>query len=242
MRIALFFSLIVIFVFACDSGEKIFEKGKYIPGYTFNKIPNSIQTNGYIYGINKNTKDLLYLTTITMPSVEGDVSLPSGTRLTKTDFSTLLNWLGNRSPSISASGNVTLTSEITMNLEFDNAKMVETPVLDATKSIREAVEKIRTELKKIVNVDEYEFYLIVSTIKAKKLEYTFEKKVADDVNFKVNVEKIADVNPEFKLDKNRLTKLQFEDTAYRNVLYKALPLLVNNSLTGDYEIKLQTGN
>src|SRR6476659_9817884 len=120
MRIALFLSIFVVLIYGCNSSDKIFEKGKYIPGYTFIRIPNSIQTNGYIYGVNKTTKDLLYLTTIVMPFVEGDVSLPSDTRLTKTDFSTLLNWLGNQSPSISAGGNVKLSSEITMNLQFDN--------------------------------------------------------------------------------------------------------------------------
>lgn len=236
------FLTLLTMLFSCQSSDDVFKKNAYIPNYTFINIPNTIQTNGYIYGINKKTHDQLYLTTIKMPFEEGEVVLPANSSLTKTSFSTLLQWLGSTTPAFDASGKVQLGSTVNMSLEFKDARLVQTPILDASKAIDTAVDKIRSQLNNIIQVDDYDFYLIVSTIKARKLGYVFEKGISDDINFEANIKKIAKVSPSLKLEKDKQTRLEFDSAGYKNVLYSTLPLMVNHSLTGEYEISIKKAN
>lgn len=229
------FSLLI----SCQSSDDVFKKNNIIANYTFVDIPNAIQNNGYIYGLNKKTHDPQYLTTIVMPSVESGVTLPANSSLTKTNFSTLLQWLGNTTPTFDAKGKVQLGSTVTMSLEFKDAKLVKTPILDASKAIEDAIDKIRSQLNNIIQVDEYDFFLIVSTIKAKKLDYVFEKNISDDINFEANIDNIAKVSPALKLDKDKQTRLEFDSPDYRIVLYSVLPLMVNHSLTGEYDVSIK---
>lgn len=227
----------LILALSCTS-SKSFLTGKYIEGYEFNSLPNKNLTNGYIYCKKKRSDLVYYLLTIPLPAKEGPVSLHSGEKLVKTNFGTFLEWMGNISPRWNASGNLSYKSEVKMRVEFQEAKLIETPLVLASDSIKAASKRIEEKMEGITEIDDYDFFIVVSTIMAKKMDYFFEKNVGEDINFKINIDSIVTVNPDFSISKDQLTKLQFDDSTYRNVLYKPLKLSVNRSLSGDYNIKL----
>lgn len=212
--------------------------GKYIQGYKFNPLPSSSVTNGYVYAKKKGSDEVLYLTSIDLPGKEGLVAIPSDEKLIKAKFSTLIQWLGAKIPNLSADGNFNINREITMHIEFRDAKLVEVPISDAADKIKLANSKIAVSIKGLLDPEDYNYYIIVATISAKKMDYYFDKKTYDSINLKAGIDSLIKVTPEVGVTKGNLTKLQFDDSTYRNVLYKPLQLGVGRSLSGEYEIRI----
>jgi hypothetical protein len=215
--------------------------GKIVDGFTFNSLASASEKNGYIYAVNQKTKQNLYLTTIGLVETNEPVTLPDDSNTTTTSVGSLLNWLGNKKNNDSLA-NLKLSTKIKIKLDFKDAIICKTPLFDASKTIKATTSQIGTQLDKLINVNDYDFYIIIETIKAKELNYHFEKSVADDEKFKIDIKKVAKLNPEIKVEDEKNMKLHFTDTAYRVVLYKSLLLSVNNNLAGGYDIKIAQKN
>jgi len=228
-------------IFVLDKNvDSLFKKGAVVSGFIFNELASAAETNGYIYAVNRsNPSEVIDVVTIKVPQKSFPVDLPQDSSFTVSSVGGFFTWLEKGKPGASDTiGNVKLSSKLKVKLNFQDASKVKTSLLEASGSIEEAITQIREKLNKILNVSDYDFYLITETIKAKKLEYTFDKSTSDDESFKASLKKLATVNPKLSLSDQRNTTLGFLDTAYRVVLYRALPLSVNHSLTGEYNVEI----
>jgi hypothetical protein len=215
--------------------QDFLKNDKFIKGYVFNSLPSDAEENGYIYAVEKTTNDNLYVTTIDVPKSTHPITLPDDSNLTTATYGTLLNWLAKKKSADSV-GNVNLSTKVNVKLKFDGGVLTQTGILDAAKNIRNANKQINDSLKTVVDVDNYNFYIVVETVKAKQLDYEFDKSLAANEKFKLDVNKLASSVSTVKLNDGKNMKLQFQDTAYRVVLYKSLKLNLEKKLTGHYEI------
>lgn len=229
------------YVITPHDAQSFLENDKFIKGYVFNALPSSAEDNGCIYGLENTTNTPLYVTTINVPKVSHDVTLPEDSNLTTTTYGTLLNWLANKKGA-DLVGSANLSTEVNVKLKFDDAILTQTDLFDAVKYISIANHQINDSLRSVVDVDSYIFYIVVETIKAKKLDYEFDKSVTANEKFKVDVKKIATSESTLKLKDDKNIKLQFQDTAYRVILYKSIKLKLEKRLTGRYEITLDQDN
>lgn len=247
----LYYGIIAVFVliglgigikiFVLNKNEdSIFKKGAVVSGFIFNELASAAETNGYIYAVNRaHPSEVIDVVTIKVPQKAYPVNLPQDSSFTVSSVGGFFSWLNSgKTSSTDTIGMVKLSSKIKVKLHFQDASKVKTSLLEASNGIEEAITQIREKLNKILNVSDYDFYLITETIEAKKLEYTFDKFTSDDESFKANLKKLTTVNPKISLNYEQNMTLGFRDTAYRVVLYRALPLSINHSLTGEYNVEI----
>jgi hypothetical protein len=102
------------------SPADVFQGNEFVAGYDFNTLPTAIESNGYIYAVNKRTQEKWWVTTISLPDTSQPVALPEDSSLITASVGSVFSWLSKGA-----------TKDSTASLEMSNTVKVKLTLRDA---------------------------------------------------------------------------------------------------------------
>lgn len=208
--------------------------------FNMSAAPNELDKVGFIFAVDNNKKQIP-ISYLNITPMEGIAKLKDYSESRKITWGIFANFLGVKTLDLTANAGVKDTSQFVTSIAFDNTTLVRAPLLD----IDAALSAKKKDIKEYINREHLEnlkFYLIIETVKAKKVIYKFDKDVVGNQSLDANFKKIVELNQEIKWDKSKNFQLEFDFASPLNVFYKTYTLDIESGLTGSFDIKVNKKN
>ncbi len=239
MRVLAIFMLCALALLNSCGGAKPDKTTVKIPGFSFNVLPNKLDRNGFIFAVHKKTGQHYPITMVKVP-VETDLAYLKNNRVTaKSDINFLINALKFTKDSMKFTADPTFKKDVEVAVTFRDAVLDRTMILQANDEIDKAMTDIKRKLTTMPQSD-YNYYMIVESIRAKKMDYHFERSASKTLKATINIKQILDANPKITIAKSDSSVLAFDGDQYINVFYKVLPLVQADVKAGEQTFRLRS--
>lgn len=224
----------IIFISCRSISDTDFKNSQLIlaDDYIMSSAPNEIDSVGFIFAVDKSFHQIpiAYLSTTTNSS---PIELRNVGYTRKIGWNVLGNFIG--VPNLTANTSFNDSSMVTTGIKFKGAEINRALLLDIREKLAEKSKQISDLVQNDPNLLKYKFYLIIETIKVKGLEYSFNKNVIGDAELSANFLKISSENSKLKWDKSQNFQLSFDLGKPLITFYKAYPLSIFTSMSGEKE-------
>ena len=237
----MFISFIIV-INGCSSLKKDREKTDrelsevVLNDFNMSVAPNTLDRVGFIFAIDQNKKQIP-ITYLDIKATEGEAKLRSASENRKMSWGVLGNFLGLSTLGLLANTGIDNNAKVETAISFDGTVISRAMLLD----IDQILSQKKQEIKNFVINNHYEnfkFYLIIETIKAKKVNYKFSSNVAGNQSLDANFKNIAKLNQNIKWDNSHSFQLEYDLSSPLNLFYKTYDLNIQSSLVGGIDIIL----
>ena len=238
MRVLAIFMLCALALLNSCGGAKPDKTTVKIPGFSFNVLPNKLDRNGFIFAVHKKTGQHYPITMVKVP-VETDLAYLKNNRVTaKSDINFLINALKFTKDSMKFTADPTFKKDVEVAVTFRDAVLDRTMILQANDENNKAMTDIKDITEELIKFRNY--YMIVESIRAKKMDYHFERSASKTLKATINIKQILDANPKITIAKSDSSVLAFDGDQYINVFYKVLPLVQADVKAGEQTFRLRS--
>ncbi|MBK7854563.1 MAG: hypothetical protein IPJ79_06305 [Bacteroidetes bacterium] len=222
---------------SCDPAKKALNNSpEILPGFTLLPAPNSLDKPGTIFAIDK-TGIKQPIGTLSLTSKSGIMVPGQATGKKSSSVAAVLNFLTPNNTNITANAASDVKRELTYKISLENCSNERIELL----SISEELNKTKDLIKKFSQSNDlknYKFYLITESVKASKLNYSFDTEKNGSIELKADFNKIINANPQVKWDNENSFLLSYDLQEPLYVYAKYWMLNIEAQGTGDTKFSM----
>jgi len=219
-------ALLIIFLFAafsCSTKRLQHDPLPTLEGFTFNQLPDQLTRNGFVFAVNKKTKQHFPVARLELATESGPAFLGNRVEVMKTSFGTLVSGLPSVSDSVKAGFAADFNKGLTAKVRFGDAVLDRSYLIDANNAL-EGVSRQIADRARLFQPQEYKFYVVIESVRAKSIQYTFDKSSRKMLSAVLFFNKLIRANPNYTSDRSAQYDLSFSSNDYVSVFYKVFPL------------------
>jgi hypothetical protein len=234
-----FFLITVGFILlaSCGGSTTLTMKPVTLKDFTFDGTPNDRDNVGYIFAVDKSNIPIP-VTTLDLSPTVGHIVIPSSNSQKNVTYGGILSFMG--------LSNLDLTADLTINnnTKLDMIFALDNPTYSTSDLVRldTQLEKSKPIIIKALtdnHLENAKIYVILETIKSKKLTYVFDKTKIDTVKLNANFKKIISLTPKANWNNHDSSSLSYNTETELSVFYKLFKISV---LPGAVQIDIKRGS
>jgi hypothetical protein len=205
-----------------------------LPGYTFYDAPNDLDKPGLIFRVTPQGErfDVTYLN---VTPQQGRIEIKELEQEKTLSLNAIASFLHLSKSQLQAKGSLDLSQKVTFKIKMSSNTQEKLDDFDIDQELTKTTDIIKKNMEAAGRSNDA-YYIIRESVSTQNLEYGFNKKIVNDIGFKVAIESLMDVNAGVKVDNNKDFQLTFNYPKPMRVFYKAERLNMLSSVTGTIKI------
>lgn len=231
MKIGFLFCL-AFFILSCTGEKKITDADRntaeiVLDDFKMTAAPNELDRAGFIFAVGKDNVQVP-VTYLDATPADGQTKLRTYKETRNITVGTLVNFLGSTKLDLTANAGINDSSKIVTGMDFEGTTWSRLLLLDIDSKLTDKKNLIMAAMKR-QGFEKSKFYLIVESVKAKKVLYSFDQHVIGDEKVEANFKKLAQLNQNVKWDRSKAFQLEYEFANPLVVFYKVYELKLDPS-------------